>query len=477
MAYWEPIRALDEVPLVKPGSTLKDITHDIAVVSETKAPRGWWACFLLAATFAGIFTMCVAYLFYRGVGVWGNTSPVYWAWDITNFVWWVGIGHAGTLISAILFIFRQRWRTAINRFAEAMTIFAVICALIFPGIHVGRVWVVYYMFPLPNQMSLWPNFRSPLIWDLFAVGTYFTVSLLFWYVGLIPDFASLRDRAKKKSHQLAYGFLALGWRGANRHWQNYERAYLILAALSTPLVLSVHSVVSFDFATSVVPGWHTTIFPPYFVAGAVFSGFAMVMTLALITRAIYGMKSLITIKHLELMNKIILVTGSLVGYAYGMEFFIAWYSGNRFEAYHFFHARMCGPFWWAWTLMMSCNVIVPQIFWFRKMRRSIPAMFVASLLINVGMWFERFVIIVTSLYRDFMPSAWAIYKPTLVDCFTYMGTLGLFFTCFLLFIRWIPMIAIAEVKGTLPGADPHFGHHEAAHEAHPAPDAALAPAE
>jgi molybdopterin-containing oxidoreductase family membrane subunit len=325
------------------------------------------------------------------------------------------------------------------------------------------------MFPLPNQMTIWPNFKSPLLWDLFAVSTYFTVSLLFWYVGLIPDFASLRDRATTKVRRMAYGAVALGWRGANRHWQNYERAYLILAALSTPLVLSVHSVVSFDFATSVIPGWHTTIFPPYFVAGAVFSGFAMVMTLALITRAIYGMKSIITIKHLELMNKIILVTGSLVGYAYGMEFFIAYYSGNQYEFTHFFQHRAAGPFWWAWTLMMSCNTLVPQVFWFKKMRRSIPVMFVVSILVNIGMWFERFVIIVTSLYRDFIPSSWAYYRPTMIDVFTYLGTLGLFFTLFLLFIRWIPMIAVAEIKGVLPVADPHFGHHDAhEHEHEPA---------
>jgi molybdopterin-containing oxidoreductase family membrane subunit len=471
MAYWEPIKELGETSLLAPTETFHSINEKVFRVNETKAPRGWWIAFGTALTFTIVLFSCVGWLFWEGIGVWGNMAPVYWAWDITNFVWWIGIGHAGTLISAVLFLFRQKWRTSINRFAEAMTIFAVICALLFPGIHVGRPWFAYYMFPFPNQMTIWPNFKSPLLWDLFAVSTYFTVSLLFWYTGLIPDFASLRDRAKTKWPRLVYGFLALGWRGANRHWQNYERAYLILAALSTPLVLSVHSVVSFDFATSVIPGWHTTIFPPYFVAGAVFSGFAMVMTLALITRAIYGMKSVITIKHLELMNKIILVTGSLVGYAYAMEFFIAWYSGSEYEAYHFFHGRAAGPFWWAWTLMMSCNVIVPQVFWFRRMRRSIPVMFVASILINVGMWFERFVIIVTSLYRDFMPSMWAIYKPTLVDIFTYLGTLGLFFTLFLLFIRWIPMIAVAEVKGVLPAADPHFGHahaHDDEHHAEPA---------
>jgi molybdopterin-containing oxidoreductase family membrane subunit len=474
MAYWEPIKEIGETSLLAPNETFHSIGDKVFRVNETKAPRGWWIAFGTAVTFTIILFSCVGWLFWDGVGVWGNMAPVYWAWDITNFVWWIGIGHAGTLISAVLFLFRQKWRTSINRFAEAMTIFAVICALLFPGIHVGRPWFAYFMFPFPNQMTVWPNFKSPLLWDLFAVSTYFTVSLLFWYTGLIPDFASLRDRAKTKTTRLVYGVFALGWRGANRHWQHYERAYLILAALSTPLVLSVHSVVSFDFATSVIPGWHTTIFPPYFVAGAVFSGFAMVMTLALITRAIYGMKSVITIKHLELMNKIMLVTGSLVGYAYGMEFFIAWYSGSEYEAYHFFHARAAGPFWWAWTLMMSCNVLVPQVFWFRKMRRSIPVMFLASILINVGMWFERFVIIVTSLYRDFVPSMWAIYKPTLVDIFTYLGTLGLFFTCFLLFIRWIPMIAVAEVKGVLPAADPHFGHHHAHDEDdHPEPAGAL----
>ncbi len=365
---------------------------------------------------------------------------------------------------AVLFLFRQKWRTAINRFAEAMTIFAVICALIFPGIHVGRAWFAYYMFPIPNEMALWPNFKSPLIWDVFAVSTYFTISLLFWYVGLIPDFATLRDRARNKYRRIAYGALALGWRGANRHWQNYERAYLILAAISTPLVLSVHSVVSFDFATSLMPGWHTTIFPPYFVAGAVFSGFGMVMTLMLLTRAVYGMRSLVLMKHLELMNKIMLVTGSLVGYAYAMEFFIAWYGANDYE-WFVFKNRAAGPYAWAYWTMISCNVISPQLFWFKRFRTSIPVMFVVSIFINIGMWFERFVIIVTSLHRDFLPSSWGYFRPTLIDIFTYGGTLGLFFTAFLLFIRWVPMIAIAEVKGVLPEADPHHegGHDEGSH--------------
>jgi hypothetical protein len=343
-----------------------------------------------------------------------------------------------------------------------MTLFAVICALIFPGIHVGRVWVVYWMFPLPNQMSLWPNFKSPLIWDLFAVGTYFTVSLIFWYTGLIPDLATLRDRAAgKKWRQRIYGFLALGWRGANRHWKNYERAYLILAAISTPLVLSVHSVVSMDFATSVIPGWHTTIFPPYFVAGAIFSGFAMVMTVLLIARTVFKLHRVVLMRHLELMNKIMLVTGMLVGYAYAMEFFIAWYSGDQAEQFAFIN-RATGPYAWAYWTMITCNVFVPQGFWFKKVRTNIPWMFIASILINIGMWFERFVIIVTSLHRDFLPSSWGYFRPTIVDVGTFTGTLGVFFFLFLLFMRWLPMVAMAEVKGVLAAADPHHHPKEAA---------------
>ena len=458
-----PIKALGETPLTADGVTFKSISETVCRVTENKAPRGWWIGFLLAVSFTGVMGAAIGYLFWTGVGVWGNNAPVYWAWDITNFVWWIGIGHAGTLISAVLFLFRQKWRTAINRFSEAMTIFAVICALIFPGIHVGRAWYAYYMFPVPNEMSIWPNFKSPLIWDVFAVSTYFTVSLLFWFVGLVPDFATLRDRAKNKYRRIVYGALALGWRGANRHWQNYERAYLILAGLSTPLVLSVHSVVSFDFATSLMPGWHTTIFPPYFVAGAVFSGFGMVMTLMLLTRAVYGLRSLVLMKHLELMNKIMLVTGSLVGYAYTMEFFIAYYGGNEYERFLFLN-RYFGPMWWAGWTMFSCNVFAPQLFWFKRFRTSIPVMFVISILVNIGMWFERFVIIVTSLHRDFLPSSWGEFRPTPVDICTYLGTLGLFFTAFLLFTRWIPMIAIAEVKGVLPEADPHHDSTGHAHE-------------
>jgi Ni/Fe-hydrogenase subunit HybB-like protein len=460
-----PIKEIGEVALVGEGTTIKSITETVCRVTENKAPRGWWIGFLIAFNFTGIMGLAIGYLFWTGIGVWGNNAPVYWAWDITNFVWWIGIGHAGTLISAVLFLFRQKWRTSINRFAEAMTIFAVLCALVFPGIHVGRTWYAYYMLPIPGEMQMWPNFKSPLIWDVFAVSTYATVSALFWYVGLIPDLATLRDRARNPLRRSIYGALALGWRGANRHWQNYERAYLILAAISTPLVFSVHSVVSFDFATSLMPGWHTTIFPPYFVAGAVFSGFAMVMTLMLITRAVYGLRSIVTMKHLELMNKIMLTTGSLVGYAYAMEFFIAWYSGNEYERYVFFVNRATGPYAWAYWTMVSCNVLSPQVFWFKRFRTSIPVMFVVSILINIGMWFERFVIIVTSLHRDFLPSSWGYFRPTLVDIFTYLGTLGLFFTLFLLFIRWVPMIAIAEVKATLPEADPHHDPNEA-HDDH-----------
>src|SRR5688572_10777828 len=468
-----PIREIGETLLLPEHVTAKSISDAVSRVTETRAPRGWWILFLMAASFTGVLGLTLTYLVSAGVGVWGNNSPVAWAWDITNFVWWIGIGHAGTLISAILFLFRQKWRTSINRFAEAMTIFAVMCAGLFPGIHTGRPWFDYYMFPIPNQMSLWPNFKSPLMWDVFAVSTYFTVSLLFWYTGLIPDLATLRDRSTNKWRRLAYGALALGWRGSNRHWSHYERAYMILAAISTPLVLSVHSVVSFDFATSVEPGWHTTIFPPYFVAGAVFSGFALVMTLLILARVAFGLKEMVTMKHLELMNKIMLVTGSLVGYAYAMEFFIAIYSGNEYEKYVFIN-RATGPYWWAYWAMVTCNVISPQLFWSKKLRTSIPLMFVISIFINIGMWFERFVIIVTSLHRDFLPSSWGNYSPTIVDICIYAVSLALFFTLFLLFIRWIPMIAMAEVKGVLPDAQVH---HHPGDEHSPYAEPAAQPAE
>ncbi|MCH8259596.1 MAG: polysulfide reductase NrfD [Planctomycetes bacterium] len=447
-------------PLVLNHDDFGSVTNTICGVNERpKPPRAWYIAFAISSTFLMVLGILIGYLFWTGVGVWGNQNPAMWGFPIVNFVFWVGIGHAGTLISAILYLFRQKWRTAINRFAEAMTIFAVICAGMFPGIHVGRVWVSYWMFPIPNQMEMWPQFRSPLIWDVFAIGTYFTVSLLFWYVGMIPDLATLRDRATTKLKAISYGIFALGWRGSIRHWHRYERAYLLLAALATPLVLSVHSVVSFDFAVAQVPGWHTTIFPPYFVAGAIFSGFAMVMTLAIPARQWWGLKDFITLRHLETMNKIILVTGSMVGYAYIMEFFTAWYSGAMYESFAFVN-RMFGQYAWAYWIMVTCNVIIPQLFWFKKARQSIPIMFGICLLVNVGMWFERFVIIVTSLSQDYLPANWDYFHPTWVDLTMLAGSFGLFMTLFLLFIRYLPVIAIAEVKAIMPAANPHAHDHD-----------------
>jgi len=442
-----------DVPLVQ-DQTFHSITESISGLIERKTPPLWFPIFGAALSLLLVLVGSIGYLVWEGVGVWGLNNPVGWGWAIINFVWWVGIGHAGTLISAILYLLRQQWRTSINRFAEAMTLFAVSCALIFPGIHVGRMWVAYWMFPLPNQMGMWPNFRSPLLWDVFAVGTYFTVSLLFWYTGLIPDLATLRDRAVNRLRKIIFGIFSLGWRGGNRQWKHYELAYLILAGVSTPLVLSVHSVVSTDFAVSNLPGWHTTIFPPYFVAGAIFSGFAMVVTLTIIARKVFSLEKLITVDHLEKMTKIILLTGMMVGYAYSLEFFIAWYSGNVYEQFAFIN-RAFGPYAWAYWIMISCNVLVPQLFWFKKLRRTVPIMFVASILINVGMWFERFVIVVTSLSRDFLPANWDYYNPTIWDISTFVGSFGLFFTLFLLFIRFLPMISMTEVKGVLPEADPH----------------------
>ena len=444
--------------LIAGNPTFHTVSESISRIVEVKTTKAWYVLFGFFSSLTLMFVVMIGYLFWEGVGIWGLQIPVAWGWAIVNFVFWVGIGHAGTLISAILFLLRQPWRTSINRFAEAMTIFAVICAGTFPGIHVGRVWVAYYMFPLPNQMSMWPNFRSPLLWDVFAVGTYFTVSLLFWYTGLIPDLATLRDRAKSKIRKAVYGAFALGWRGSHRNWQHYELAYLLLAGLATPLVLSVHSVVSFDFAVSNLPGWHTTIFPPYFVAGAIFSGFAMVMTLALIARKVYNVENFITMRHLENMNKIILVTSLMVGYAYSIELFTAWYSGNPFERFAFWN-RATGPYAWAYWTMVTCNVIVPQVFWSRRMRRNIPVMFVVSILVNVGMWFERFVIVVSSLANDFVPANWLYFKPTIFDIGMLVGSFGLFFTLFLLFLRFLPMIAMAEVKAVLPQADPHYYEH------------------
>ncbi len=431
----------------------KEVTEDVASIIEAKTSNTWWIAFIVSFLTMLMLFGFLAYQVATGVGVWGNNSPVGWAWDITNFVFWIGIGHAGTLISAILFLFRQKWRTSINRAAEAMTLFAVACAGLYPVFHVGRVWRAYWLFPIPNtDLAMWQNFRSPLLWDVFAISTYGTVSALFWYVGLIPDLATIRDRGTGLRARI-YGFLSLGWRGSAQHWTNYEMAYMLLAGLSTPLVLSVHTIVSFDFATSVLPGWHTTIFPPYFVAGAVFSGFAMVMTLMIIFRKWFQLEHLVTIKHLENMNKIMLVTGTVVGYAYGTEFFIAWYSGNPYELFTFIN-RAFGPYWWAYWSMISCNVISPQFFWSKKLRTNIPFMFVISIFINIGMWFERFVIIVTSLHRDFLPSSWGYFRPTYVDILTFVGTFGLFMTLFLLFARFVPIIAISEVKGVL-AADKH----------------------
>jgi molybdopterin-containing oxidoreductase family membrane subunit len=441
-------------PLILKNSTFASVTDDICRIVERPRPgRAWYIAFGISAALTGVLVAMIAYLFGVGVGVWGLNSPAGWGFDITNFVFWVGIGHAGTLISAILFLFRQRWRTSINRAAEAMTLFAVLCALIFPGIHVGRVWVAYWMFPLPNQMGTWPNFRSPLVWDVFAVSIYGTVSLLFWYVGLIPDLATIRDRASGLRRKL-FGFFALGWRNSHRHWQHYERAYLLLAALATPLVLSVHSIVSMDFATSQLPGWHATIFPPYFVAGAIFSGFAMVLTLMIVCRVAFRLENVITLKHFDNMAKIMLLTGMMVGYAYAMEFFIAAYSGNPYETFIFIN-RAFGPYAWAYWIMVSCNVLLPQLFWLRWARRNIPLLFVMSILVNVGMWFERFVIVASSLHRDFLPSAWDYYRPTMWDWAALAGSFGLFFTLFCLFVRFLPMVAMAEVKGVLPQADPH----------------------
>ncbi len=443
-------------PLVIGNPSFADVTEKVSGITEGKVPRAWYGAFGVAVLMAGVLLAMLTYLVLTGIGVWGNNSPVFWAFDITNFVFWIGIGHAGTLISAILFLFRQRWRTSINRFAEAMTLFAVACAGIFPLFHTGRPWrAAYWLFPVPNPaLNLWQNFRSPLMWDVFAVSTYATVSALFWYVGLVPDLATLRDRATGRIRKIIFGVLSLGWRGSARHWKHYEMAYLLLAGLSTPLVLSVHTIVSVDFAVAGLPGWHATIFPPYFVAGAIFSGFAMVVTLMVLARELFNLKQLVTVRHLENMCKVMLATGMIVGFAYATEFFTAWYSVNPYERFVFLN-RAFGPYWWAYWTMVSCNVIIPQLFWFKKVRTSIPAMFVISILINVGMWFERFVIIVTSLHRDFLPSSWGYFKPTWVDLLTLAGSFGLFFTLFLLFVRFLPMISMAEVKGMMAADKRH----------------------
>lgn len=443
--YEAPIRR----PLVTGEKSYHDVTVDVAKPIEGQANKQWWIVFsiALAAFLWGIG--CIIYTISTGIGTWGLNKTVGWAWDITNFVWWVGIGHAGTLISAVLLLFRQKWRTSINRAAEAMTIFAVMCAALFPLIHMGRPWIgAIWVFPLPNTFgSLWVNFNSPLLWDVFAISTYFSVSLVFWFIGLIPDFATIRDRATG-IRKTIYGALSMGWDGAAKSWMRYETVSLILAGLATPLVLSVHTIVSFDFATSVIPGWHTTIFPPYFVAGAIFSGFAMVLTLMIITRKVFKLEDYITMGHIELMNIVIIITGSIVGIAYITELFIAWYSGVAGEQYAFLN-RISGPYAWAYWIMMTCNVISPQVFWIKKIRTSIVATFVLSIIVNIGMWFERFVIIVTSLHRDYLPSSWAMFYPTIYDVGLYLFTFGLFFTLFLLFAKFFPVINMSEIKAVL----------------------------
>lgn len=444
------VEASVRTPLVTGGKTLHDVSNDIAGRVEQRPTITWMLAMSVSLGLLIVGGYAVAVTLWDGIGRWGLNKTVGWAWDITNFVWWVGIGHAGTLISAVLLLFRQRWRMSINRAAEAMTIFAVICAAIFPILHMGRPWLgFYWALPLPNTFgSLWVNFNSPLLWDVFAISTYFSVSLVFWYIGLIPDFATIRDRAKTKISKIIYGTLSFGWTGAARTWSHYETVALILAGLATPLVLSVHTIVSFDFATSVIPGWHTTIFPPYFVAGAIFSGFAMVLTLVLVTRKVYKLEDYITIQHIEMMNIIIIVTGSIVGIAYITEFFIAWYSGVEAEQYAFYN-RATGPYWWAYWSMMTCNVISPQLFWFKKIRTNLAATFVISIIVNIGMWFERFVIIVTSLHKDFLPSSWSMFYPTFYDVGSYLFTFGFFFTAFFLFAKFFPVINMAEVKSII----------------------------
>ena len=446
----------DPPPMMVGNPTPAQVDRDIAAPMSRVPGVRWWIAIAFTGALMTMGFALIGYTVYTGIGVWGNNSPVYWGFGIVNFVFWIGIGHAGTLISAILFLFRQTWRNAVARFAEAMTLFAVMTAGIFPLIHTGRPWLAHWLFPYPNDLSLWINFRSPLAWDVFAVSTYGLVSFMFWYVGLIPDLAAMRERAATRVHRFFYTLFSWGWTGLNRHWRHYERAYLILAGLSTPLVISVHTIVSFDFATSILPGWHATILPPYFVAGAVFSGFAMVLTVLIVLRRAFGMEHLITMKHLENMNKVVLATGLMVGFAYGMELFTAWYSGEPYERFIFWN-RITGPYWWAFALMVGCNVLVPQVHWFRRLRTSIPVMFVVSILVNVGMWFERFVIIVTSLHRDFLPSNWGMFKPTFVDIGILLGSFGLFFTLVLIFVRVLPVISMTEVKALMPEAQ--LTHH------------------
>ena len=444
------------VPVIKRGHSYRTITDKLASVVLTKnTPLAWFVTLGVGFTLMTGLLISITYLLFKGVGIWGNNIPVGWAFPIINFVWWIGIGHAGTLISAILLLFNQDWRTSINRFAEAMTLFAVVCAAIFPLIHTGRPWLAaYWLFPYPNTMGLWPNFRSPLIWDVFAVSTYGSVSAVFWFVGLIPDLATFRDKAKHPALQKIYGVLSLGWRGSAIHWARYEKAYLLLAGLSTPLVLSVHTVVSFDFAVSVIPGWHATIFPPYFVAGAIYAGFAMVLTLAIPLRAMFGLHDFITMRHLENMAKVTLVTGLIVVYGYACEAFFGWYSGSEYERFMLKNRIYFGPYAWSYWVLLLCNFIVPQLLWSKRLRRNIGVLFTVVMFVNVGMWLERFVIIVTSLHRDFVPSSWGMFYPTVWDFMTFFGTIGLFITLMFLFVRVLPLISIFEMRTLLPESQP-----------------------
>jgi molybdopterin-containing oxidoreductase family membrane subunit len=445
--------ATGEYRVIAPGQSFRSVTEKIVrIVLTPQTPLGWFALLSLAGGGATVLLVALTWLFLKGTGIWAITQPVAWGFAIINFVWWIGIGHAGTLISAILLLFKQSWRNAISRFAEAMTIFAVACAGLFPLIHIGRPWLGYWLFPLPFTMQVWPQFRSPLMWDVFAVSTYATISAVFWYIGMVPDLATMRDRAQSKFAQYSYGLLALGWRGSVRHWMRYETASLLLAGLATPLVLSVHTVISFDFAVAVLPGWHTTIFPPYFVAGAIYSGFAMVLTLAIPLRKFYHLEDLVTERHIDNMGKVMLATGFIVAYGYAMEAFMSWYSANHWEAFAFWN-RAFGPMGWSYWVLIVCNLVIPlTTLWSRKLRTNVAFMFFLSIVVNTGMWFERFVIVVTSLYRDFLPSSWGTYRATRWDYLIFLGTLGFFTFLFLLFVRFLPMIPMNEIRMLLPAA-------------------------
>jgi molybdopterin-containing oxidoreductase family membrane subunit len=433
-------------PLVGPGHDYRTLTDKISgIVLTARTPIEWFVLFGIGFAGAMMLMFALAVLLVRGVGIWGINIPVAWGFAIVNFVWWIGIGHAGTLISAILLLLHQAWRQSINRFAEAMTIFAVTCAGVFPLAHLGRPWFFYWLLPYPNTMSLWPQWRSPLVWDVFAVGTYFTISLVFWFIGLIPDLATMRDRAQNRLVRAVYGILAMGWRGSARHWHNYESLYLMLAGLATPLVVSVHTVVSFDFTISILPGWHSTMFPPYFVAGAIYSGFAMVLTLAIPLRKLYRLEDLITMRHIQNMAKLMLATGVIVAYSYVIEAFMSWYSGNEFERFVAVN-RAIGPYGWLYWFLIATNLVIPQALWSARVRKNVPAIFAIALCVNVGMWLERFIIVITSLHRDFLPSSWGMYYPTIWDWATYLGTIGLFVMLFFVFVRLLPMISMFEIK-------------------------------